>query len=286
MLLSRGVYLPAAPDAIHFAAAGTSPRACILSFDMPAIAVIVNYTLLTCIYEVSMVLRRCLSSLRSTFLFMACFGIFIGALFPLYSWCFFGARAFTPLYVIGCITAGLIVGTFCYLVIKHSLKLHAEKQWLFLRGILGEDDVASVSGDGFQQLIERNEGLIGKVVLMEETVSRLAGEVCSRHGQMTLEFGRTVAGTEKQTLKEKETLKAVDEMNVFFNDLLKSIEDIAARTEERASISTQMSATTDAIAQNIKDYSASVIETSVSIEEMALSIKETACNVEALTAFH
>lgn len=43
-----------------------------------------------------------------------------------------------------------------------------------------------------------------------------------------------------------------------------------------------MSATTDTIAENIKDYSSSVLETSASIEEIALSIKETTNNIEAL----
>ncbi|MCM2359563.1 MAG: methyl-accepting chemotaxis protein [Geobacteraceae bacterium] len=233
-----------------------------------------------------MYFRKYLSSLRSTYIFMVCFGLLIGALFPFYSWLFFGARAFAPLYAIGCVTAGFIVGTFCYFIIKEALKLYVERQWHALTRITGEEAARAAvgTGDELQQLIECNDTLLNRVFVMVENVSRLAADISSRHDRLTSEFSRTVTGNESQAAREKETLKAVDEMNAFFNDLLKEIEEIAARTDERASISTEMSATTDAIALNIKEYSASVMETSASIEEMALSIRETTTNIEALTA--
>jgi methyl-accepting chemotaxis protein len=232
-----------------------------------------------------MFFRKHLSSLRSTHIFMVCFGLLIGAIFPFYSWLFFGAAAFAPLYAIGCVTAGFIVGTFCYQIIKETLKLYVERQWLALARITGEEAAKAAlgAGDELQQLIECNDTLMNRVFMMVENISRLTSDISSRHDRLTSEFGKSVSGNEKQLDKEKETLKAVDEMNLFFNDLLKEIEDIAARTDERASISTEMSATTDAIAQNIKDYSSSVLDTSTSIEEMALSIKGTASNIEALT---
>lgn len=232
-----------------------------------------------------MFFRKYLSSLRSTYIFMVCFGLLIGAVFPFYSWLFFGTAAFAPLYAIGCVTAGFIVGTFCYYVIKEALKLYVERQWLALSRITGEETARAAMGEGdeLQQLIDSNETLLNKVLLMVENISRLAADISARHGSLTAEFAQTLSDNEKQLAKEKETLKAVEEMNAFFNHLLREIEEIAARTDERASISTEMSATTDAIARNIKEYSASVMETSASIEEMALSIKETTANIEALT---
>ena len=233
-----------------------------------------------------MIFRKYLSSLRSTYIFMVCFGLLIGAIFPFYSWLFFGSSAFAPLYAFGCVTAGFIVGTFCYYIIKEALKLYVERQWLALCKITGKEAAKAALGDGdeLQQLIECNDTLMNRVFVMVENISRLTSDISSRHDRLTSEFGKTVSGNEKQLDKEKQTIKAVDDMNVFFNDLLKEIEDIAARTDERASISTEMSATTDAIAQNIKNYSSSVMETSASIEEMANSIKETTGNIGALTA--
>lgn len=233
-----------------------------------------------------MFFRKYLSSLRSTYIFMVCFGLLIGAIFPFYSWLFFGAKAFAPLYVFGCVAAGFIVGTFCYQIIKETLKVYVERQWLALSRITGEEaaEVALGKEDELQQLIDCNETLMNRVFVMVENVSHLAADISSRHGRLTAEFSQTVSDNERQASKEKETLKAVNEMNAFFQEILDEIEDIAARTGERASISGQMSAATDAIAQNIKEYSSSVMETSVSIEEMALSIEETSSNIDALTS--
>jgi methyl-accepting chemotaxis protein len=232
-----------------------------------------------------MFFRKYLSSLRSTYIFMVCFGLLMGIIFPFYSWLFFGAKAFAPLYVFGCLAAGFIVGTFCYQVIKETLRLYVEQQWQALSKITGERAAEAVLGkeDELLQLLKCNDALMDRVSAMVGNVSRLAADIASRHGRLTADFGQTVTGNERQAAREKETLKAVDDMNLFFSDLLNEIADIAARTDERASISAEMTAATDAIAQNIVDYSHSVMETSSSIEEMAASIKNTTSNVEALT---
>jgi len=70
-----------------------------------------------------MYFRKYLSSLRSTYIFMVCFGLLIGAIFPFYSWLFFGASAFAPRYAIGCVTASFIVGSCCYYIMREALKL-------------------------------------------------------------------------------------------------------------------------------------------------------------------
>ncbi|QWV94252.1 methyl-accepting chemotaxis protein [Geomonas oryzisoli] len=232
-----------------------------------------------------MFFKKYLSSLRSTYIFMVCFGLLMGVVFPFYSWLFFGAKAFAPLYALGCLAAGFIVGTFCYHIIKEALRLYIEQQLKILGRITGETSTLSQSGTGdeLQQLMECNEALMNRVLVMVENVSKLAADITTRHGRLTADFSKTVHNHEKQAAREQETIGAVDDMNAFFRDLLKEIEDIAARTDQRASISTEMSAATDAIALSIQEYSASVMETSASIEEMAVSIKGTASNIDALT---
>ncbi|QXE89201.1 methyl-accepting chemotaxis protein [Geomonas subterranea] len=232
-----------------------------------------------------MFFRKYLSSLHSTYIFMVCFGLLMGVIFPFYSWLFFGAKAFAPLYVLGCLAAGFIVGTFCYQIIKEALRLYVEQQLKILGRITGDNSTPSMSGKGdeLQQLMVCNEALMHRVLVMVENVSKLAADISGRHGRLTADFTRTVLNNEKQAAREQETIGAIDDMNAFFKDLLKEIEDIAVRTDERASISTEMSAATDAIALSIQEYSASVMETSASIEEMATSIKGTASNIDALT---
>jgi methyl-accepting chemotaxis protein len=233
-----------------------------------------------------MFFRKYLSSLRSTYIFMVCFGLLMGIIFPFYSWLFFGAKAFAPLYVLGCLAAGFTVGTFCYQIIKEALKLYVEQQLHILGKITGDTSAKAVTGnaDELQQLMECNEALMNRVLAMVENVSRLAADISSRHGLLTADFSKTVQSNEKQAAREQETMGAVDDMNAFFRDLLGEIEDIASRTDERASISAEMSAATDAIALSIQEYSASVMETSASIEEMAVSIKGTSANIDALTS--
>lgn len=233
-----------------------------------------------------MYFSKYLSSLRSTYIFMVCFGLLIGAVFPFYSWLFFGTKAFAPLYVFGCIAAGFIVGTFCYQIIKETLRVYVEQQLKTLGKITGDNSakVATGRGDELKQLMDGNETLMNRVLVMVENVSRLAADISSRHGRLTSDFSKTVLSNERQAAREKETIRAIDDMNAFFRDLLREIQDISSRTDERASISTQMSAATDAIALSIQEYSASVLETSASIQEMAVSIKGTSSNIEALTA--
>ncbi|HBA89640.1 MAG TPA: methyl-accepting chemotaxis protein [Geobacter sp.] len=233
-----------------------------------------------------MFFRKYLSSLRSTYIFMVCFGLLIGAIFPFYSWLFFGAKAFAPLYVFGCIAAGFIVGSFCYQIIKEALRLYVAQQLQLLSKITGEtsDQLELGNEDELQRLMECNAALMNRVLVMVDNVSRLAAEISERHGRLTSDFSDTVHNNEKQAAREKETLRAIDDMNAFFRDLLKEIQDIASRTDERASISAEMSAATDAIALTIQEYSSSVMDTSTSIEEMAVSIKGTSANIDALTA--
>lgn len=90
-------------------------------------------------------------------------------------------------------------------------------------------------------------------------------------------------GDEKETTRVRDAVTAMERLNSGFSEVIAEIDDLSGRTEERASISTQMSATTDAIAENINQYSSFVLETSSSIEEMARATHETAENIRALS---
>jgi len=91
------------------------------------------------------------------------------------------------------------------------------------------------------------------------------------------------AGDEKETVRVRDAVTAMERLNSAFSRVIAEIDELSGRTEERASISTQMSATTDTIAENINQYSSFVIQTSSSIEEMARATRETAENIRALS---
>lgn len=231
-----------------------------------------------------MFFRRYLTSLKSTYIFMVCFGLLMGVVFPLFSFLFFGTRAFTPLYAIGCLVAGFAVGTFCFYIIKQVLRLHLERQHdaILAFSTQGEDELSVSDGDELEAFMAYHDMIMGRILSMAGNVSTLIDHITPLHRTFTgkhLEMSRVSA---IQATKEQETLRAVEEMNEFFTELLKEIEDLSFRTDQKASISTEMSATTDIIAENIRQYSTSVMETSASIEEMALSIKETASTIQDL----
>ncbi len=229
-------------------------------------------------------LRAYLSSLRSTYYFMLSFGLLMGLIFPFYSALFFGARAFTPLYVIGCLVAGVLVGTFCYYIIKQVMKFYLERQWQALSRLATSDcdTVLTGKGDELNALMGCYDTMLEKVLSMVQNISILMDRSAPLNRHLQEKSLTMVTGNEQQAAKEEETMRAVEEMNTFLNVLIREIEELAVRTDERASISTEMSATTDTIAENIKDYSSAVLETSASIEEMAVSIRQSADNIEAL----
>ena len=232
-----------------------------------------------------MIFRRYLSSLRATYLFMLCFGLLMGTVFPFYSWLFFGRKAFTPLYVFGCLTAGFLVGTFCFFIIKQVLGIYLERQWQTLSRCAGsrESAVASAKGDELRILMDRYDTVMESVFAMVTKSSRLITEISPLYHRLKDKSLQLVAGNEQQLDKEQAARYMVHELNDFFGVLKKEIDEMCARTEERASISTEMSATNDSIADSIHNYSAAVTETSTSIEQMAASIRENAGNVQDLT---
>lgn len=230
-------------------------------------------------------LSKYLQSLRSTYIFMICFGLFMGAVFPFYSFIFFGTKAFTFLYVAGCLTAGFLVGSFCYYIIKQVLKIYLQRQWETLSNLAGRKAPSLVaSGDELKSLLECYDLLLGRVFTLVENVTGLINRIVPLYEHLTESSHHMVSGNEEQVVKVREMLGAVERMNNSFGVVLREIEDLTRRADEKASISAQMSATTDTIADNIKHYSSSVLEISASIEEMALGIKETASNIEALAA--
>ncbi|MDD2899465.1 MAG: methyl-accepting chemotaxis protein, partial [Desulfuromonadaceae bacterium] len=90
-------------------------------------------------------------------------------------------------------------------------------------------------------------------------------------------------GDEKEAEQVRGAVVAMERLNSGFSQIIVGLDELSGRTEERASISSQMSTTTDAIAENINQYSAFVLETSGSIEKMAHASRETAENIRALS---
>ncbi|HBG04906.1 MAG: chemotaxis protein [Geobacteraceae bacterium GWC2_58_44] len=232
-----------------------------------------------------MFLKKYLSSLKSTYYFMISFGLIMGAVFPFYSFLFFGIKAFSPLYVLGCLTAGFLVGTFCYYIIKQVMRLYLESQWETLSRIVGgrENESGAQGGDELQMLSDGYDRLMRSVLAMVENISALIIDIVPLYQELSRASRQLKSGNEKQVKEVRRTQDAAEGMHESFQKMLVETEDLTTRSDDRANIAAEMSATTDAIAETIKGYSAAVIETTASVAEMAHSIRQTRGNIEGLT---
>ncbi|MBJ6723586.1 methyl-accepting chemotaxis protein [Geomesophilobacter sediminis] len=227
-----------------------------------------------------MFLRRYLTSLRTTYRFMVCFGLLMGLVFPFYSYLFFGPRAFSPFYVLGCLVAGFAVGSFCYYLVRQVLGVHLERQHQSIAALSSHP--VPKADDELEALLAFHELMVTRIVTMAGEVSTLIEHLAPLHAQLAARFVEIARGSETQSSKARQTLHTVAEVNHFFAVVLSEIDDLSRRTEARTALSKQMTDTTDIIAENIREYSASVLETSSSIQEMAMGVKQNATIIQSL----
>jgi methyl-accepting chemotaxis protein len=229
--------------------------------------------------------RKYFSSLTHTYFFMICFGLLMGIVFPFYSAIFFGSGAFTPLYVAGCLTAGLMVGSFSYFCIKQVLKYYLEKQLATLSRIAGGDEAAGAlqpGRDEMQALMNYHERLISRVLGMIDNLTTITAEIVPLYQKLKDDAYTMTGANSEQVLKSRAALQSVEGMRDSFHQMRSHVELIADRSTEQLAISAKMSDAINSVSETMRTYSASVYETSASIEEMVASVKETESNVEGL----
>jgi methyl-accepting chemotaxis protein len=217
---------------------------------------------------------------------MLSFGIVMGVVFPFYSAIFFGSKAFTPLYMFGCIVAGLLVGSFCALVIKQALQLQLQSNFDSLSRIFPQKiiDFPHSGKDELESLKLCHSSFLDQVVSMVKNVAVISQDYINKSNALAMTSRKMVEGNETYAEKENETLESVAKVNDFFKALMKEIEDLSVRSDEHSSFATEINSTTDSIAQTIRNYSDSVLNTSASIEEMAANLKEISGNIDALSS--
>jgi len=232
-----------------------------------------------------MFIKRYLQNLKTTRLFMIGFGLAMGVVFPFYSSMFFGVEAFNPLYALGCVVAGLLVGLFSFWCIRQVLSNNLEHQCAELTQMVGVDTDAFLAGQGDQldAATHLQKELTGRVARLVEAVQTIADEITPIYRFLDSGAIQLADGNRDQIDKFVETSIAAENMARAFSSIIKEVESLAERAEERTSLSAEMSATTDEISERVDQFHASILETSASIEEMAASIRETAQNIEHLS---
>ena len=142
-----------------------------------------------------------------------------------------------------------------------------------------DESVSQVEQDELKAISSSNSVIIKTVENRRTERKHLLEQTMAAEEQLKRIIDSLISGDEKEVAQVRDAAAAMENMNNAFSSVIAELVELSNRTGERASISAQMSASSDTIAENINQYSTFVIEVSRSIEEMTLAIRETADNI-------
>jgi methyl-accepting chemotaxis protein len=137
--------------------------------------------------------------------------------------------------------------------------------------------------DDVRAILSFDNIIIKTVESRRKERQHLLDQIIAAEEQLKLIIHNMITGDNQEVAQVRDAVVAMESIKNAFSTVIAEIDELSGRTEERASISAEMSATTDAIAENINQYSSFVLATSTSIEEMAHAATETADNIRGLS---
>jgi len=190
------------------------------------------------------------------------------------------------LVVAGIAVTALICSLVWAGVCRDSLAGIRAGQKLVVESLRLSDDLSAIEAeqDDIRAINAFNEIIVKTVENRRHERQQLLNQFVTAEEQLKAIINSLLTGAEKEVDQVREAAAAMENMNSAFSLVIVELDELSGRTEDRASISVQMSATTDAIADNINQYSTFVIETASSIEEMTRAISTTAENIRGLSA--
>jgi methyl-accepting chemotaxis protein len=182
--------------------------------------------------------------------------------------------------------AGLASALFCYVSLQRVVTSIRADQDPLAAALLPPAMVSELQTepDSLMALELLRIAVINALESRRRERQELERQICTVQEKIRLTMHEWSTGDEQSKRKVQDAVAVMERLKTAFSQVISEIDVLSVRTGERASISTQMSATTETIAENINQYSGFVVETSSSIEEMARAIRETAYNVRELSA--
>jgi len=189
------------------------------------------------------------------------------------------------LAVAGVICMALVISLLCARSLALAVADIREHQFRVVTSLQLTDDISSfqAEADDIRAIIAFDNVIIDTVESRRKERRQLLDQIIAAEEQLKVIIHNLVSGDDLEVTQVQDAVLAMESMKKAFTTVISEIDELSGRTEERASISAEMSATTDAIAENINQYSSFVLETSSSIEEMTRAIKETANNIRGLS---
>ncbi|MBL0224294.1 MAG: methyl-accepting chemotaxis protein [Geobacteraceae bacterium] len=187
---------------------------------------------------------------------------------------------------VGCVIATALVSSLIcarYLAVAVT-EIRADQARVVASLQLTEDVSAVHAEHDDIRAITAFDGIIIKTVeSRRKERQHLLNQIITAEEQLKQIILNMITGDNQEVAQVRDAVVAMEGMKNAFSTVIDEIDELSSRTEDRASISAEMSATTDAIAENINQYSTFVLETSSSIEEMARATSETADNIRGLS---
>lgn len=173
----------------------------------------------------------------------------------------------------------------CALILQRLAAEVRSDQLLVLSRLIPDLELSSAYAqqDDIKALYSLRDIVTQTMESQQKERRELLEQIFAAQDDLKLKMHKWSTGDEKEAAQVRDAVSAMESLNRAFSLVIAEIDELSGRTDERASISTEMSATTDAIAENINQYSNFVLETSSSIEEMACATRETAENIRALS---
>lgn len=190
----------------------------------------------------------------------------------------------TPLVLAAVIVTGLFCSLLCVMIFQRLMSDIRSSQLPVMARLIPERELSSAQAqaDDIKALFLTCDLATHALESQQQASKELLERIFAAQEKLTLMMHSRSTGNVKEAVRVRDAVTAMERLNSAFTQVIAEIGELSGCTEERASISTQMSATTDAIAENINQFSSFVIEASRSIEEMAQSTRETAGNIRAL----
>lgn len=190
------------------------------------------------------------------------------------------------LAALGVVAAALFSSLACGISLRNSIARIRTEQSRAMARLLPAEDLAAIQGeeDDMRALMSSWSAVTEMLDVRQKERQQLLDQIIAAEEQLKVIIHSLMTGDEKEIAQVRDAVVAMESLNSAFSLVIVELDELSGRAEDRAAISGQMSATTDAIAENINQYSTFVIETSSSIEEMARAINETAANIRGLSA--
>jgi len=189
------------------------------------------------------------------------------------------------LVVGGVIAAAFISSLICARYLSEAVAEIRADQARVVASLQLSEDVSAIQAehDDVRAITAFDNIIIKTVENRRKERQLLLERIIAAEEQLKRIIHNMITGDNQEVAQVRDAVSAMESMKDAFSTVIAEIDELSGRTEERASISAEMSATTDTIAENINQYSSFVLETSGSIEVMARAARETADNIRGLS---